>query len=368
MSPSSVRALPDFGRPSTSSARVTRLRCSRRGDRIGGRVAGHELTSGEISETGGTFVGPTQDRVLASLGEFGIGTFKTFNQGSNVYVNGGQRSTFEDTGPTGSAPPDPLILPELATVVDRLDRMSTEVPVDAPWQAVDAAEYDRQTLDDFIRDNSATARFRRLIPAATRPIFGAEPTELSLLYVLFYIAASGNERNPGTFERNFNTRGGAQESRIAGGSQVLGKAMANRIGTKHIYRRTPVRKIVQRKGHVRIVSDRLIVKAKRVIVAIPPVLAGRIDYRPHPARLPRRPHPAPCAGNSHQGRCGVRRALLARPRPDRGGALHRRPRQRHLRRQPTRWAAGSDLRLRRRRQRTPLRAPRWWPPTRDCPR
>ena len=248
--------------------------------RVGGRVAGHRLPSGEFSERGGTFVGPTQDRVLAALDRFGIGTFPTYDEGSNVYVNGGQRQEFSDTGITGSAPPDPLILPELITVVTRLDQMSTEVPVDTPWAAAKAADYDTQTLARFIADNSLTERFRRLVPAATRPIFGAEPSELSLLYVLFYIAASGNESNPGTFERNFNTRDGAQERRVEGGSQVLGQAMAKALGKRRIVKRSPVRRIVQRRGRVRVVSDRAVVTAKRAIVAGPPVLAGRIDYHP----------------------------------------------------------------------------------------
>jgi monoamine oxidase len=249
-------------------------------DRVGGRVAGHELENGQMSERGGTFVGPTQDRVLAALKRYGLKTFPTFNDGANVYVNSGDRSTFEDTGPTGSAPPDPLILAELATVVAQLDDMSTSVPVDAPWQAPDAANLDRQTLEDYIRANSVSERFRRLVPAATRPIFGAEPRELSLLFVLFYIAASGNERNPGTFERNFNTRNGAQENRVVGGSQRLGERLAEELGGKRIHKRSPVRRIIQRKGHVKVVSDRVVVHAERVIVAIPPVLAGRIDYTP----------------------------------------------------------------------------------------
>ncbi len=249
-------------------------------NRIGGRVAAHELENGEASERGGTFVGPTQDRILAAIKRYGLKTFPTYNVGSNVYVNGGDRSTFEDTGPTGSAPPDPLILPELATVVAALDDMSTSVPVDAPWQAPNARDLDRQTLEEFIRDNSVSERFRRLVPAATRPIFGAEPRELSLLFVLFYIACSGNEKNPGTFERNFNTRNGAQESRVVGGSQRIGERLAKDLGRRHIHKRSPVRRIVQRKGHVHVISDRVIVRAKRVIVAIPPVLAGRIDYTP----------------------------------------------------------------------------------------
>lgn len=248
--------------------------------RVGGRVAGHRLPSGEFSERGGTFVGPTQDRVLTALDRFGIGTYPTYNEGDNVYINGGQRQEFSDTGITGSAPPDPLILAELITLVARLDQMSTSVPVGAPWTAANAGEWDDQTLAGYIDSNSATERFRRLVPAATRPIFGAEPTELSLLYVLYYIAASGNESNPGTFERNFNTRDGAQERRVEGGSQVLGHAMAKALGKRRIVKRSPVRRIVQRRGRVRVVSDRAVVTAKRAIVAIPPVLAGRIDYAP----------------------------------------------------------------------------------------
>ena len=59
-----------------------------------------------------------------------------------------------------------------------------------------------------------------VVSAATEAIFGCEPRELSLLYTVFYLAASGNEQNQGTFERNFNTAGGAQERRFAGGAQT----------------------------------------------------------------------------------------------------------------------------------------------------
>ena len=62
---------------------------------------------------GATFVGPTQDRILALAKELNIRTFDTYDEGQAVYVNQGQRSTYSDTGPTGTAPPDPLILPEL---------------------------------------------------------------------------------------------------------------------------------------------------------------------------------------------------------------------------------------------------------------
>ena len=163
----------------------------------------------------------------------GVTTFPTYNEGENVYYNSGQRSTFTDTLPTGSAPLDPLITPDLVSVVAQLDELSKEVPVDAPWTAAKAAEYDGQTLDTWIRANSSgQERFMKLVRCATRPIFGTEPTEISLLFTLFYIAASGNEQNTGTFERNFNTRDGAQEQRFVGGSGLITDRLARALGRR----------------------------------------------------------------------------------------------------------------------------------------
>lgn len=116
--------------------------------------------------------------------------------------------------------------------------------MDAPWQAANVAEYDSQTFQTWLEDNSASPRFRRIAATATRPIFGAEPRELSLLFVLFYIAASGNEQNAGTFERNFNTRDGAQMFRFEGGSQLICDRMAERLGGR-VQLRSPVTLIKQ---------------------------------------------------------------------------------------------------------------------------
>jgi monoamine oxidase len=253
-------------------------------DRVGGRVWNHHLGHGVISERGGTFVGPTQDRVLALANEFGIGTFPVYDTGNDLYINGGTRIPYTDTNPLlGNAPPDPLSLPNLATITAELDQMSKSVPVSAPWTAAKAHEWDGQTLESWVNAHPAiTPQFKALLPVATRPIFGAEPRELSLLFVLFYVASSGNARNPGTFERNFNTRGGAQQDRFIGGSQRIALMAAHALG-KRVVLSSPVRTIEQHRGTVTVRSDRLIVRAKHAIVAMPPVLAGRIHY---PSGLP----------------------------------------------------------------------------------
>ena len=119
-----------------------------------------------------------------------------------------------------------------------------------------------------------------VVSAATEAIFGCEPRELSLLYTLFYIAASGNEQNQGTFERNFNTTGGAQETplrrRRADGSRwrsLLG------FGPRVVLN-APCAGSSSSTAGVTVFADGITVRGKRVIVAIPPTLAGRIDYDP----------------------------------------------------------------------------------------
>jgi monoamine oxidase len=248
-------------------------------ERVGGRVWNHDLGGGVVSERGGTFAGPTQDRVLALARELGIRKFNTYDKGDNVYVVDGKRSTYSDTGITGTAPPDPLILGQLATVVSELDEMSKTVPVDAPWKASNAAKWDGITLESFLDAHNPTKRFSDLVAASTRPIFGAEPRELSLLFTLFYVAASGNEKHPGTFERNFDTRGGAQMWRFVGGSQRIALRMADQLGPR-VLLGSPVRSIVQGRGGVTVHTDRASFHGKRVIVAVPPALAGRIEYDP----------------------------------------------------------------------------------------
>ncbi len=248
-------------------------------DRVGGRVWNHALGHGRVSERGGTFVGPTQDRVLALARELRVGTFPVYDTGLSVYVADGHRQTFSDRGPFGSAPPDPQIASELAKVVLGLDQLSTSVPVTAPWSAPNAIGLDSQTLQSYLDANGTSPRFNALTSAALRAVFGAEPREVSLLFALFYIAASGDARHPGTFQRNFDTRGGAQQSRLRGGSQVLPLKLAAQLGERVVLG-SPVRRIAQHRSGVTVSSDRLTVHARRTIVAVAPTLAGRIAYEP----------------------------------------------------------------------------------------
>lgn len=248
-------------------------------DRVGGRTLNGALGDGHAADLGGTWIGPTQHAVAALAAELGLETFPQYDEGDSIYYADGRRSTYASNGPTGGAPLDPLILADLVTVVTRLDEMAAKVSVDAPWDAADAEEWDSQTLDSWLRANTTMPQTREVASAALNAIFGGEAREVSLLYTLWYIAAAGDEQTPGSFERIINVTGGAQERRFVDGAHSMSLLMAKALGDR-VHVSTPVRHVTQTADGVVVVSDRVTVRAARVILALPPNLAARIEYDP----------------------------------------------------------------------------------------
>ncbi len=248
-------------------------------ERVGGRTWNRPITGGSYIDAGAEFVGPTQDRIKALAKAVGVETFPTWNTGNNVYWKDGKRETFASNGPTGIAPPDPLFLPDLLQMIERVNLMAQQIDVEAPWEAKEAVEWDSQTFYSWVKANEVNPEFQRIVGTAIEAIFGQETRDLSLLYVLFYLAASGDETHPGTFERNFQTTEGAQEERFAGGSQTISLKIAEELGSR-VAVNARVMKIVQEAKAVKVELEKGHVKAQRVIVAMPPALTARIDYEP----------------------------------------------------------------------------------------
>jgi monoamine oxidase len=248
--------------------------------RVGGRTLNASIGGGEAIEIGGQWVGPTQDRLLALGEEMGVPTYKTFNSGDNLYYRGGSLQRFSSTGPLGAVPPDPEGAPQAAVFIQQINDMAATLPRDAPWEAPRAREWDSQTAETFKLATAPTEGGRFLFDVGVEAVFAAEPRDISLLWLLAYTAAAGNESTPGDFNRLLNTAGGAQESRYVGGSQRVALRLAKKLGSKRVVLGSPVRRIKQGGKSVTVESDRAIVNAKRVIVAIPPTLCQRIQFSP----------------------------------------------------------------------------------------
>jgi monoamine oxidase len=206
---------------------------------------------------------------LALIEQLGLETFPTYGEGHSIWERNGRLRKYKGTIPKMS----PLALAETSAVMARINRMARSLDPEAPWQAAKAAEWDSQTFATWIRRHVRTPGARDLMRLSIWAVWAVEPEDLSLLHVLFYI------RSAGRFEALLDTEGGAQDSRIVGGSQLISIRMAEQL-MDSVALSTPVRRIEHGDDSVSVYANDLTARARRVIVAIPPVLAGRIVYDP----------------------------------------------------------------------------------------
>ena len=238
-------------------------------DRVGGRVLNHDLGDGKVIEVGGQWVGPTQDRVYTLARQLGIETFPTYETGESLARIEGKRYRF-----TGDVPRmNPVAMADLAQAVLRLDRLARRIPLEEPWRAPGATRWDSQTLETWLRRNVRTRRIRSLLHLFITTVFATEPATISLLHALFYVHSGTS------FDVLTRFSGGAQQDRFVGGSQLVAIRLAEALG-EAVVLGSPVHRIHQTNGVVKVESDRATVRARRAIVAVPPALAGRITYEP----------------------------------------------------------------------------------------
>jgi len=248
-------------------------------DRVGGRTLNHQLGGGKVVEIGGQWVGPTQTKLLAVAKDLKIDTFKTYNDGNYVYYRNGVKTPYQANGPLGAVPPDPEGVADAFSAILKMNQMAATIDVNAPWKASSAAEWDAQTFETWKLANTTTDSGRFLLDLGIEAVWAAEPRDVSLLHVLFYIASATDGTAAPDFQRLINTAGGAQESRFVGGSQKVSIELAKRLG-KRVVLSAPVRKIVQHKTSVDVITDKGTFTAKQVIVTGPPAVTAYIDYYP----------------------------------------------------------------------------------------
>ena len=237
-------------------------------DRVGGRTLNHPVGERpeDVVELGGQWVGPTQHEVLGLAGELGLETYPTHDEGKNLFEDDrGRLRRYTGTIPRLG----PLVLADYGRADLRFKRLTKRVDPVAPWEAPDAERLDEQTFASWIRGAARTRTAREALAMGIRAVFSVEPADVSLLHVLFYAASAGG------WDDLIDTEGGAQQDRIVGGSQLISLKMAEALGER-VQLEAPVRAI-RADGDGVAVGE---LRARRVIVALPPALAGRLDYEP----------------------------------------------------------------------------------------
>jgi monoamine oxidase len=213
-------------------------------------------------------VGPGQERIQNLIGELGLETFDTYTAGKNLFEHGNRLSSYRGAIPKVN----PVALMDVQLAMTRLGRMIRTVPPETPWTAPKANFWDAETVASWTRRHMRTRLGRSLIGLACEAVWAADPADVSLLHFLAYCNSAGS------LENLISTGGGAQQSRIVGGSQQIALAMAAELGDI-IVLGEPVRRIAYG-NELSVSGESLTVRASQAIVAISPALAGRFIYEP----------------------------------------------------------------------------------------
>ncbi|HEY2388850.1 MAG TPA: FAD-dependent oxidoreductase [Candidatus Binatia bacterium] len=238
--------------------------------RIGGRTWTDRLVDGTLVERGGAWLGPGQDRAYALAAEMGVATYPTWGRGEHVLVQGGVARRYRGALPPGVGA---VQLASLGLAMARLDRLARQVPLEAPWDAPRAERWDARTVRAWIDRNTLPGVGRRLLTQVLHDIFTSDLSEVSLLHALYLIHSHQNLNHLTTIE------GGAQQDRLVGGTGAVLAGICARLGDA-VRLEAPVVRITHGRDGATVASPALVVRARRVIVAVPAATAARIVYDP----------------------------------------------------------------------------------------
>ena len=237
-------------------------------DRVGGRTKAAKI-AGQLVDAGGMWVGPNQTRLLELIKEYGLHTVPQFLDGKDIAELGGRRTVGnrEDLGLEAESNA------ELERIVGELDRLSQEVPLDAPWTAARAQEFDNMTADDWFRASTQNKAVLGFLHYFTVGIFTCESSQLSFLFFLFYIRSGHN------FQDLLGVKNAAQAFRIKETMHGVAAAIAHELGSVVVLE-APVSAVLQDSKGVIVTSGSGDWHGDYAIMAVPLPLSTRIVYNP----------------------------------------------------------------------------------------
>ena len=195
-------------------------------DRVGGRT--HTLEREEVKyvDLGGSYVGPTQNRILRMAKHLGIETYKVYAEGKDAEHFGGRPSFLGGKYSTWNI----FAILDYFAQIRQLDRMSEEVPSVSPWEADRAKEWDTMTAKEYFDKSCWTSYAKKRMYQIFHDAMAAEPYDMSLLYYLWYLKSAGGVCRIAEIEN------AGQERKFKGGSQQISKKIAKRLGDKVNFR------------------------------------------------------------------------------------------------------------------------------------
>src|SRR5882757_2248918 len=157
-------------------------------DRVGGRTWTVTRDDGVWIDRGGAWIGPGQDRIYALMEEFGVPEYKQHNDGDAMMIVGGKKHRYGGTIPWTMSP---WAAANLGVALMTVEQMCKTIPREAPWEAKDAAEWDRTSIGDWLERNVLSKQAREMLDMALAGPYTTAPSETSLLWMLLQMGSAG---------------------------------------------------------------------------------------------------------------------------------------------------------------------------------
>ncbi|MFE7191890.1 flavin monoamine oxidase family protein [Kitasatospora sp. NPDC057541] len=252
-------------------------------DRVGGRTHGIEVAPDAWIDAGAAYLGARHTELLDLIKELGLHTTPTTMLGASRFALGGHDGRADGEHATRDGRFPPLNAVALGDLFDHLAELTAVVRPEAPWLTPDAERLDGLTAAEWAEQYLDHPDARLFFPLFLGEMMAADPAEVSVLHMAFYLRSGGGLRYLNAFE------GGAQQDRIAGGAHLLCERLAGRLAERHhgtVRLGTAVRAVAQDADGVTVHSERgATYRADVAVVALPPLLADALDLGPdRPAR------------------------------------------------------------------------------------
>jgi monoamine oxidase len=239
-------------------------------DRVGGRTFTEQRDDGTWIDRGGAWIGPGQDAIYGLMNEFGVPSYKQYVDGDAMMFVDGKKYRYKGTIPLSMSP---WAVANIGAVFLELTQMCKSIPVDAPWEAPKAQKWDQLSWAAWLDRNTLSRPAHELLESSVAGLYTSAASEVSLLFVLYQMASAGGP----SFV--LGVKDAAEDARPVGGMGAIHRAVAAELGDA-IHLLQPVRSITQYPEGVIVRSDDMVVRARRVVVAVPIAIASQIIYVP----------------------------------------------------------------------------------------
>lgn len=236
--------------------------------RIGGRLVSLPLGADDCADLGAQWHGPGQERIIALASELGLSCHETHTSGKTAYQLLGRAGRYAGAAPWRES----LAFIGASRGGGKLSRLSRAVERRTAWQTP-CPELQGMSLGGWIERHVWPTSARHLLRFMFQSLLCCSPDEVALSLALFCLAKSGS------LEHMLGTGGGCQERQFTGGAGELVERLGDALKPR-VLLGMPVTRIEQDGGGALVSGAGFEIRAKRVVLTLPPPLLSELQLTP----------------------------------------------------------------------------------------